>query len=149
VSCAVPTAQNGIFHKNGEVVTKTKLIAHTDIVGFKCAPGYNIHGPETLRCWYGSWAVVHNPECIPGSFPSRTFFFSFVFFAFLFFFYNTTVLSFFPVFVYPAGGRTRVREKETETRKICKKQADKERKNEVVEIESKRYRDRGREESEK
>ncbi|GFY58878.1 CUB and sushi domain-containing protein 1 [Trichonephila inaurata madagascariensis] len=30
-----------------------------------CLPGFQQMGPDSLRCWYGDWAVDNLPECVP------------------------------------------------------------------------------------
>ncbi|CAL4084147.1 unnamed protein product, partial [Meganyctiphanes norvegica] len=64
--CSVPEAPHGQFTFNGAHVSERATISHGEVVNFSCEKGYNVLGTNTMRCWYGEWAVTgKNPECTP------------------------------------------------------------------------------------
>ncbi|XP_069936040.1 sushi, von Willebrand factor type A, EGF and pentraxin domain-containing protein 1 isoform X3 [Cherax quadricarinatus] len=66
--CSVPEAPHGQFEFNGVAVVERAIISHGEVVKFSCQSGYNVLGSDTMRCWYGAWAVTgKNPECIPNN----------------------------------------------------------------------------------
>lgn len=67
VPCSVPKVAQGQFDFNGEALSEGATISHGEVVKFSCQAGYNVLGSETMRCWYGAWAVTgQNPKCQPG-----------------------------------------------------------------------------------
>ncbi|XP_069182645.1 sushi, von Willebrand factor type A, EGF and pentraxin domain-containing protein 1 [Procambarus clarkii] len=66
--CTVPEAPHGQFEFNGVAAGERAIISHGEVVKFSCQGGYTVLGSDTMRCWYGSWAVTgKNPECIPNN----------------------------------------------------------------------------------
>ncbi|XP_042893956.1 complement receptor type 2-like [Penaeus japonicus] len=64
--CSVPKVAQGQFDFNGEALSEGATISHGEVVKFSCQAGYNVLGSETMRCWYGAWAVTgQNPKCQP------------------------------------------------------------------------------------
>ncbi|KAG7173717.1 Locomotion-related protein Hikaru genki-like 2 [Homarus americanus] len=64
--CTVSEALHGHFEFNGVAVRERAIISHGEVGKFSCQKGYTVLGSDTMRCWYGSWAVTgKNPECIP------------------------------------------------------------------------------------
>ncbi|KAK7070385.1 hypothetical protein SK128_012768 [Halocaridina rubra] len=64
--CSVPEASHGQFEFNGAAIAEKATVSHGEVVKFSCQNGYNVLGSETMRCWYGEWAVTgKNPECQP------------------------------------------------------------------------------------
>ncbi|XP_066943300.1 sushi, von Willebrand factor type A, EGF and pentraxin domain-containing protein 1-like isoform X2 [Macrobrachium rosenbergii] len=64
--CSVPEASHGQFEFNGAPIAEKAIVSHGEVVKFSCQSGYNVLGSETMRCWYGAWAVTgKNPECQP------------------------------------------------------------------------------------
>ncbi|XP_071532550.1 LOW QUALITY PROTEIN: sushi, von Willebrand factor type A, EGF and pentraxin domain-containing protein 1-like [Panulirus ornatus] len=66
--CSVPEASHGQFEFSGVALQEKAVISHGEVVKFSCQTGFNILGSDTMRCWYGAWAVTgKNPECIPNN----------------------------------------------------------------------------------
>ena len=62
--CNVPDTHHGSFTYNSQPILKAAIISHGEVVKFTCETGYNILGSDTMRCWYGEWAVTgKTPEC--------------------------------------------------------------------------------------
>lgn len=36
-----------------------------DIIDVHCDEGYNVQGPNQLKCWQGTWDTTNMPECLP------------------------------------------------------------------------------------
>ncbi|XP_035217316.1 sushi, von Willebrand factor type A, EGF and pentraxin domain-containing protein 1-like isoform X3 [Stegodyphus dumicola] len=64
--CKVPYTQNGIYHHFDQEVTTKNYIEHTEVINLSCEDGFQLMGPEAIRCWYGEWAVNKMPKCLPG-----------------------------------------------------------------------------------
>ncbi|XP_023218660.1 sushi, von Willebrand factor type A, EGF and pentraxin domain-containing protein 1-like isoform X2 [Centruroides sculpturatus] len=64
-SCLANKLQSGVYHHFQMTVDEYKPIPHGEQVTIICLPGFQLMGPESLRCWYGEWAVDNYPECIP------------------------------------------------------------------------------------
>ncbi|KAB7506826.1 Complement control protein C3 [Armadillidium nasatum] len=66
--CTIPPTDHGEFEYNSHHVHQDSSISHGEVVKFSCLPGFNVVGSDTMRCWYGEWAVTgKNPECHPMS----------------------------------------------------------------------------------
>ncbi|XP_076061125.1 hig-anchoring scaffold protein isoform X2 [Oratosquilla oratoria] len=64
--CSVPPAPHGQYEFNGQDVPEHSTISHGEVVNFSCRSGYKVLGSETMRCWYGEWAVTgKSPDCQP------------------------------------------------------------------------------------
>lgn len=51
--------------QNVKLLTASEEIQNGDIIDFQCIDGYNIQGPNQLKCWQGNWDSTTMPECIP------------------------------------------------------------------------------------
>ncbi|GIX99185.1 sushi, von Willebrand factor type A, EGF and pentraxin domain-containing protein 1 [Caerostris darwini] len=65
VPCPVPAIPNGVYHHFQRAVVAKEDISHGEVVMLTCLPGFQLMGPDSLRCWYGEWAVDNLPECAP------------------------------------------------------------------------------------
>ncbi|KAF8781561.1 Protein lev-9 like protein [Argiope bruennichi] len=63
--CPVPTTPNGVYHHFQRAVDSREDISHGEVIMLTCLPGFQQMGPDSLRCWYGEWAVDNLPECVP------------------------------------------------------------------------------------
>lgn len=63
--CDVPRTPNGVYHHFQRTVSAEDTVEHGEVLTLSCLPGYQLMGPDTLRCWYGDWAVDNLPECVP------------------------------------------------------------------------------------
>ena len=72
VPCHVPATENGIYKLlsdsggKSKVLNDTATVENGEVVDFSCAHGYNVHGPNNLRCWHGEWGTSTFPDCTPG-----------------------------------------------------------------------------------
>nr|XP_042910927.1 sushi, von Willebrand factor type A, EGF and pentraxin domain-containing protein 1 [Parasteatoda tepidariorum] len=64
--CRVPFTQYGMYHHYNRLVSPKSLMEHSEVITLSCDQGYQLMGPEALRCWYGEWAVNKMPKCLPG-----------------------------------------------------------------------------------
>ena len=63
--CSVPKTPHGQFDFNGMTLQSREIINHSEVVKFSCQNGYTVVGSDTMRCWYGAWAVTgKTPECV-------------------------------------------------------------------------------------
>ncbi|GIY80664.1 sushi domain-containing protein [Caerostris extrusa] len=67
VPCPVPAIPNGVYHHFQRAVVAKEDISHGEVVMLTCLPGFQLMGPDSLRCWYGEWAVDNLPECAPST----------------------------------------------------------------------------------
>lgn len=63
--CSVPTTANGVYHHFDDTVASQEGVTHGEVLTLTCLPGFQLMGPDSLRCWYGDWAVESLPECVP------------------------------------------------------------------------------------
>ncbi|XP_054709581.1 sushi, von Willebrand factor type A, EGF and pentraxin domain-containing protein 1-like [Uloborus diversus] len=63
--CPVPITTNGVYHHFQRAVPAKEGMPHGEVVTLTCLPGFQLTGPDSLRCWYGEWAVESFPECVP------------------------------------------------------------------------------------
>lgn len=77
--CIVPAIENGQYFteafdpalhdastkQNVKLLQANEEIQNGDIIDFQCIDGYNIQGPNQLKCWQGNWDSTTMPECIP------------------------------------------------------------------------------------
>ncbi|GBN05378.1 hypothetical protein AVEN_142320-1 [Araneus ventricosus] len=68
--CPVPTTPNGVYHHFQRAVVSREDISHGEVIMLTCLPGFQQMGPDSLRCWYGEWAVDNLPECVPSKNPA-------------------------------------------------------------------------------
>ncbi|KAF8794979.1 Locomotion-related protein Hikaru genki like protein [Argiope bruennichi] len=61
-----PSTSHGMYHHFDKEVDADTLIEHSEVVTLSCDDGFQLLGPEALRCWYGEWAVNKMPKCLPG-----------------------------------------------------------------------------------
>lgn len=52
-------------HGNTKLLMAFEEIHNGDIIDFQCDDGYNVQGPNQLKCWHGNWDVNTLPECVP------------------------------------------------------------------------------------
>ncbi|GFY59685.1 sushi, von Willebrand factor type A, EGF and pentraxin domain-containing protein 1 [Trichonephila inaurata madagascariensis] len=64
--CRIPYTLYGVYHHFDKEVSAKSLIEHSEVVTLSCDDGFQLLGPEALRCWYGEWAVNKMPKCLPG-----------------------------------------------------------------------------------
>ncbi|GFT63538.1 uncharacterized protein TNCV_870111 [Trichonephila clavipes] len=64
--CRIPYTLHGVYHHFDKEVSAKSLIEHSEVVTLSCDDGFQLLGPEALRCWYGEWAVNKMPKCLPG-----------------------------------------------------------------------------------
>ncbi|KAJ6649684.1 Locomotion-related protein Hikaru genki, partial [Pseudolycoriella hygida] len=75
--CSVPSTEHGSYFT---VTTDTSTpnakptpkllnafdeILNGDIIDVQCDEGYNVQGPNQLKCWQGTWDTTNMPECLP------------------------------------------------------------------------------------
>lgn len=76
--CTVPSTEHGSYlamsaadsdpmdkHGSTKLLMPFEEIHNGDIIDFQCDDGYNVHGPNQLKCWHGNWDVNTLPECMP------------------------------------------------------------------------------------
>ncbi|KAG8200512.1 hypothetical protein JTE90_000589 [Oedothorax gibbosus] len=63
--CTVPLTPNGVYHHFQRVLPSGDEMSHGEVVTLSCLPGFQLMGPDSLRCWYGEWAVDGLPTCVP------------------------------------------------------------------------------------
>ncbi|XP_073987217.1 hig-anchoring scaffold protein isoform X2 [Rhodnius prolixus] len=70
--CKIPATEEGVFTRPGgdaavagEIVQDNGYVQHAETVDFSCRVGYNVHGPDAIRCWHGQWNVSVLPFCTP------------------------------------------------------------------------------------
>uniref|UniRef100_T1J421 Sushi domain-containing protein n=1 Tax=Strigamia maritima TaxID=126957 RepID=T1J421_STRMM len=63
LGCKVPKVQNGVYHHQDLTAPENSEITHGEVATFSCLVGYQIQGPDTMRCWFGEWAIENFPEC--------------------------------------------------------------------------------------
>ena len=71
--CSVPNTENGVYHHFEGTVAPQDGVAHGEVLTLTCLPGFQLMGPDSLRCWYGDWAVDNLPECVPSTYPLTNF----------------------------------------------------------------------------
>ncbi|GBM03078.1 Protein lev-9 [Araneus ventricosus] len=64
--CHIPSTSHGMYHHFDKEVDVDSLLEHSEVVTLSCDDGFQLLGPEALRCWYGEWAVNKMPKCLPG-----------------------------------------------------------------------------------
>lgn len=52
-------------HGSTKLLTAFEEIHNGDIIDFQCDDGFNVQGPNQLKCWHGNWDVNTLPECVP------------------------------------------------------------------------------------
>lgn len=68
--CTVPYTQHGVyFHFDRQLDSNDSTVEHSEVISLTCDEGFQLMGPETIRCWYGEWAVNKMPKCLPGKPP--------------------------------------------------------------------------------
>lgn len=60
-----PALHDVATKQNVKLLTASEEIQNGDIIDFQCIDGYNIQGPNQLKCWQGNWDSTTMPECIP------------------------------------------------------------------------------------
>ncbi|GBL99427.1 hypothetical protein AVEN_5180-1, partial [Araneus ventricosus] len=63
--CHIPSTSHGMYHHFDKEVDVDSLLEHSEVVTLSCDDGFQLLGPEALRCWYGEWAVNKMPKCLP------------------------------------------------------------------------------------
>ncbi|KAG8189218.1 hypothetical protein JTE90_013750 [Oedothorax gibbosus] len=64
--CRVPTTPHGLYHHFDREVASQGAVEHSEVITLSCEEGFQLLGPEALRCWYGEWDVNKMPKCLPG-----------------------------------------------------------------------------------
>lgn len=71
--CQVPNTQHGLYyHFDRELGFNDSSVEHSEVISLTCEEGFQLMGPETIRCWYGEWAVNKMPKCLPGKCDSKS-----------------------------------------------------------------------------
>lgn len=76
IPCSIPTTEHGTYtaiivsNDDKDKLTTRPLNTFDEVqsgehVQFSCDDGYNVQGPNQLKCNESSWDVPHLPECLP------------------------------------------------------------------------------------
>ncbi|XP_035229458.1 sushi, von Willebrand factor type A, EGF and pentraxin domain-containing protein 1-like isoform X2 [Stegodyphus dumicola] len=63
LTCLVPSTPNGIYNHLQRTLIENEEVPHSEILTFTCLPGFELMGVDSLRCWYGNWAIDNFPYC--------------------------------------------------------------------------------------
>lgn len=79
VPCSVPSTEHGSYYTvtvttdptipnakpTPKILNAFDEIVNGDIIDVQCDDGYNVQGPNQLKCWHGTWDTTNMPECLP------------------------------------------------------------------------------------